>query len=279
MSSSLGPLVRLHGISISQLVPGGRGTSANAVEDERTQWDGPTLDAFVTDIIAEAVPFIDAVAPKSGAGSTWKRKGSPRHYSSSEAAVHLFERVVSGTEIGQIRGMDHSSAESKDETWFCRRSCHRNAAEKGTATWQEFIRSFKDHHPQTEEDFTPTVIGARTAISWNTGNLVIDAAGERWNNVTLKVVEMKHKIDPKPLKNRTFPVLQLAANLVGVQEFIVVSIPITDFQRSPHAQYAKDKSLVVAAYTSIERVRVLPETGEVEWIMATASDAKGVLPQ
>jgi len=37
--------------------------------------------------------------------------------------------------------------------------------------------------------------------------------------------------------------------------------------------------LVMAAYTSIERIRVLPTNGDVEWIMATASDAGGVLPQ
>jgi hypothetical protein len=81
------------------------------------------------------------------------------------------------------------------------------------------------------------------------------------------------------LKNRTFPVLQLAALLEGVQEFIVVSIPFIDFDKSPHAEYARDKSLVVGAYTSIERIRVLPQSGETEWIMATASNAKGVLPQ
>jgi hypothetical protein len=35
----------------------------------------------------------------------------------------------------------------------------------------------------------------------------------------------------------------------------------------------------MAAYVSIERIRILPSSGEIEWIMATASDAKGVLPQ
>jgi hypothetical protein len=30
---------------------------------------------------------------------------------------------------------------------------------------------------------------------------------------------------------------------------------------------------------SIERVRVLPTNGDVEWMMGTASNAKGVLPQ
>lgn len=35
----------------------------------------------------------------------------------------------------------------------------------------------------------------------------------------------------------------------------------------------------MAAYVSVERIRFLPSNGEIEWIMATASDAGGVLPQ
>jgi hypothetical protein len=93
------------------------------------------------------------------------------------------------------------------------------------------------------------------------------------------VEEMTHRIDPKPLKNRTFPVVQISADLAGAEEFIVVSIPLHDFNKSPYAQDAKDKSLVMAAYTSVERIRILPTNGEIEWIMATASDAGGVLPQ
>jgi len=175
--------------------------------------------------------------------------------------------------------MSQFSADRKDETWFCRRSTHRNSAEKGTASWEEFVKSFKDHHAQTEDAFTPTVIGAREAIRWDTTGLEIEADGERWTNITVVVEEMKHKINPKPLKNRTFPVIQIAATLEGAQEFVVISIPINDFFKSPYAEFAKDKSLVVAAYAAVERVRVLPSNGDIEWIMATASDAGGVLPQ
>ena len=93
------------------------------------------------------------------------------------------------------------------------------------------------------------------------------------------VEEMKHKIDPKPLKNRSFPVIQVTAALSGASEFLVISIPINDFDKSPYAEFAKDKNLVMAAYASVERIRVLPSNGDVEWIMATASNAGGVLPQ
>jgi hypothetical protein len=282
----LGPWVRLEGISISQLPPGGRGVKpSNPASSSEKFSDGsgsvaaPNLMNFITNVLSEAVPFIDGVAPKSGGASIWKTKGSPKKYASSKSPVFLYEKTVSGKELDKIEGMSQFSADRKDETWFCRKSCHRNKAEKGTASWEEFTHSFKEHHAETEDAFTPTVIGAREAMRWDTSGIEIESNGERWTNITVAVEEMKHKIDPKPLKNRTFPVIQIAAELEGVQEFVVVSIPLIDFEKSPYAEYARDKSLVVAAYTSIERIRVLPENGDVEWIMATASDARGVLPQ
>jgi len=208
-------------------------------------------------------------------------KAIPRiiQYSNSEAPVHLYEKTVAGKDLDRVEGMSQFSADRKDETWFCRRSCHRNAAENGTASWEEFTHSFKEHHAESEDAFTPTVIGAREAMRWDTTGIEVEVHGGRWTNITVAVEEMKHKIDPKPLKNRTFPVVQIAAELSGTEEFLVVSIPLNDFDKSPYAEFAKDKSLVMAAYTSIERIRVLPSNGDVEWIMATASDAGGVLPQ
>ena len=283
---ALGPWVRLEGISISQLPAGGRGNEpTNPVSSSEKFSDGsgavaaPNLKTFITNVLTESIPFIDDVAPKSGAQSTWKTKGAPKKYPSSEAPVHLYERTVSGKDLDKVEGMSAFSADRKDETWFCRRSCHRNKAEKGTASWEEFTRSFKEHHAETEDAFTPTVIGAREAIKWDASGIEVEVHGGCWNNITVAVEEMKHKIDPKPLKNRTFPVIQIAAMLAGTGEFLVVSIPLIDFEKSPYSEFARDKSLVVAAYTSIERLRVLPSNGDVEWIMATASDARGVLPQ
>ena len=285
-STALGPWVRLEGISISQLPHGGTGAEqTNAASSTVYASNGsgigaaPDLKTFITKVLSESIPFIDGVAPKSGGVVTWKSKGSPKKYSSSEAPVHLYERTVSGKDIDKVEGMSQFSADRKNETWFCRRSCHRNKAEKGTASWEEFTHSFKEHHAESEDAFTPTVIGAREAMKWDTSGIEVEVHGGRWINITVAVEEMKHKIDPKPLKNRTFPVVQVAAVLAGTQEFVVISIPLTDFDKSPNAEFARDKSLVVAAYTSIERIRVLPSNGDVEWIMATASDAGGVLPQ
>jgi len=161
---------------------------------------------------------------------------------------------------------------------FCRKSCHKNSEETGTATWDEFRRAFKEHHLESENAFTSSIIGAREAMRWDTNGLELSVDGNKWINITIVVVESIHKINPKPLKNRTFPVVQVAAELVGSKEFLVVSIPLNDFEKSPFAEFARDKSLVVGYYVSVERIRILPDNGEIEWLMATASDAGGVLP-
>ncbi|RFU25477.1 hypothetical protein B7463_g10855, partial [Scytalidium lignicola] len=264
-----GPWVRLAGISVSKLPVGFTGIEpSNKVISSEGTGDGSgsgsaaiDLKAFITEVLSESIPFIDGVAPKSGGNTTWHKKGSPKKFHVSEAPVYVYEKSVS------------------NETWFCRKSSHRNAEEKGTASWDEFVTSFKENHAESEKAFTPTVIGARKAMTWDTTGIEVNIGSEKWTDITLVVEEMKHKIEPKPLKNRTFPVLQLAANLVGSQEFIIISIPLNDFPKSPYAEYARDTSLVVGFYVSVERIRVLPSDGEIEWIMATASNAAGVLPQ
>jgi hypothetical protein len=274
------------GLSTSQLPPGwsgvkaaNPGASADELSNSSESTAAPSLKQFISYILSESIPFIDGVAPKSGGTGTWKTKGSPKRYPASDAPVYLCERTVSSKDLNKLDGMSKFSGNRKDETWYCRRSCHKNRAEKGTASWEEFTRSFKEHHAETEKKFIPTVIGAREAMRWDTNDIEVEVNGETWTKTSMLVEEMKYRIDPKPLNNRTFPVVQITAALAGVEEFLVVSIPLNDFEKSPYAEFARDRSLVVAAYASIERIRILPSSGEVEWIMATASDARGVLPQ
>ncbi|EKD16824.1 uncharacterized protein L3040_001108 [Drepanopeziza brunnea f. sp. 'multigermtubi'] len=302
MAGVLGPWVRLEGISISQLPAGGKGIplgtadpTPTSPQEARPSAPPPlSLQSFVQQVLSESLPFIDNVAPKystststgtstgtENPSSLWRPKGAPRTYDASAAPVHVYERVVSRRELDDVEGISKLTTDRKDETWFCRRSCHRDAAEPGTASWAEFVHAFKEYHAESEQAFTPTIIGHRRALSWDFNGVDVEAAGERWTDVTVVVEEMTHRIDPKPLKNRTFPVLQLCASLAGTREFVVASIPIHDFHKSPYAEYARDSSLVVARYAAVERIRVLPgEQGEeIEWIMGTASDAGGVLPQ
>lgn len=199
------------------------------------------------------------------------------------------------------------------ETWVCRRSLHPNAAQPGTASWAEFRTHLKDHHAASELAMTPTVVEAREVLAWPTGPAGLrgtEDGGRRWSDFTLSLHEMRHVVGPV-LKDRVFPVLQMTCAAVGdfsgdesqaegandtllVPEFLVVSVTVDDFaSESVHgdpapavaARLSSRPDIVVGAYASVERVRLLPTgvgdnrgTGVVEWVMATASDARGILP-
>jgi len=62
------------------------------------------------------------------------------------------------------------------------------------------------------------------------------------------------------------------------EEFVLVSIPVPDFGEDKRSKLASEGGAQIAVYVSIDRVRRMPGTGQLEWVMATASDAGGVLP-
>jgi hypothetical protein len=282
-----GPLLRLWGITTNQLPP------ESSTSEE--------LLPFLLSMLQEAVPFIDSAAPKSGDAShpsakAWKSKGT-KSSAGSSAKVEIAERVISASELEALAaerrgaGGGGGGGASSHETWAVRKSVHADAAEKGTASWAEFVDCFKERHAETEDAFTPAVVGAREAMHWECGTVEVHEAGVNWGRFTLKVQEMRHKIGA-PLNDRVFPVLQMscaavaethdgsdraAATATAQPEFLVVSLPLTDFQSSEHAGLVKDKGVVVGSYASVERIRKLPD-GNIEWVMAVASDAKGVLP-
>jgi hypothetical protein len=277
-----GPLLRLAGLKSAQL------PAATASPEE--------LTPFITTLLDESVPFIDTAAPRAAdftdpavpappaSNTLWKSKGTKTHPDSA-AKIELSERVV--------------SVDGGDETWACRRSVHADEATKGTASWAEFADCIRDRHAETEDAFTPTVLAHREAISWAVGAAgvpTVEVGGVSWGRFSLSLVEMKHKIPP-PLKPRVFPVLQLVASAVSPpgggsgggggdrDEFLVVSVTVSDFATGSlkdQAALSVEKGIVVGAYVSVERVRRLPGQGEdkgkIEWVMATASDAKGILP-
>ena len=274
-----GPLLRLAGLQSSQL------PAATASPEE--------LGPFITALLQESVPFIDTAAPRAAdftdpavpappaSNTLWKSKGTKSHPDST-AKIELSERVVS------VQGG------GSNETWACRRSVHADEATRGTASWAEFADCIRDRHAETEDAFTPTVLAHREAVSWAgaAGVAAVEVGGVAWGRFSLALVEMKHKIPP-PLKPRVFPVLQLVASAVpppgggGAEkdEFVVVSVTVSDLATGPLKDLAglsAEKGVVVGAYVSVERVRRLPGQGEdkgkIEWIMATASDAKGILP-
>ncbi|KAI8278834.1 Eburicol 14-alpha-demethylase [Colletotrichum sp. SAR11_57] len=261
---NLGPLVRLWGLRTEQL-PAPSATTAD-------------LAPFLIAVLQEAVPFIDAVAPKDGTArpSEWKAKGT-KSYPESTAQVELYERVIPAAELEKEAARNSlSNGVDAPETWACRRSIHKDRPSKGTAAWEEFVKCFKDDHVEAEKAFTPNVMEAREALAWDCAGVAVEEGGSTWDDFRVGVFEIKHKLG-MPLKNRVFPELIITAKAREADEFIVVSIPMADLDKADYGGLVKEKGIVMAAYVSVERVRKTP-TGAIEWIMATASDAKGVLP-
>ncbi|KAI2777236.1 hypothetical protein F4815DRAFT_481913 [Daldinia loculata] len=285
-----GPLVRLRGLRTEQL------PAATASPDE--------LAPFLFAILREAVPFIDSAAPKAGNGAAdpklWKLKGSHAHPDAA-ARIDVLERVVPAAELGEVakegggkeQGKEKGKGKVRPETWCCRRSVHEDKPERGTASWEEFVRSFRDEHAESERAFTPACVDAHQALAWDCGGAEALEGGQTWGRFGLIVQEMRHRIGRPVLKDRTFPVLQMTATASSTasgeeekeEEFLVVSIPIPDFGTSEASKLARERGAQIASYVSVERIRRMGDGDgdgdggrKVEWLMATASDAGGVLP-
>ncbi|KAI4865557.1 hypothetical protein F4820DRAFT_292061 [Hypoxylon rubiginosum] len=276
-ASGLGPLVRLWGLRNEQL------PAATASADE--------LAPLLIAILQEAVPFIDSAAPKGSSAAApdpklWKRKGTHAH-ADSAARVEVLERAVPAADLERVVAASSGSTSKVSETWCCRRSVHADKADRGTASWAEFDRCFREHHAESERAFTPSCLAARAALRWDCAGVEAHEGGLAWTDFSLVVEEMRHRIGRPVLKDRTFPVLQMTCRAVAgggqeEEEFVVVSIPVPDFARSAASTLAAEKGAQVATYVSVERIRKLNDGegggGSIEWLMATASDAGGALP-
>ena len=57
---------------------------------------------------------------------------------------------------------------AKNETWFARKSVHKDEKADGTADWDEFVFGLRDDHSVHEKDFTPTLFDAHKVCDWDT---------------------------------------------------------------------------------------------------------------
>lgn len=53
------------------------------------------------------------------------------------------------------------------EYWVSRRSVHGNAAEPGTASFEEFVRGLRDDHTENEMKYTPSVSNVEKILEWD----------------------------------------------------------------------------------------------------------------
>lgn len=276
--SDPGQWLQLRGVSLNSL-PRNLKLEKVTINDSPTPTISPhgTVKGFLQDVIGSSSRFIDSVAPKDGGDSTWKRCGS---LLSRMPNVRFFKRSVL-SELDPA-AQDGGRVQQKKEVWYCRRSVHTASDKIGDgASWEEFTRRLKQHHADTEFLSTPNVQGAREVEplgAFNQGrDFIVDVDGAQWNDVTMVIMEMDHKV-MKGMKVRRFPVLLITASLQkpgrsgASKEFLVISIPINDL----YGNDPEDLNVVLASYAAVERIRILPidhptpgDGGKIEWIMAT----------
>ncbi|CCC04990.1 hypothetical protein SMACR_04357 [Sordaria macrospora] len=309
------PFLRLRGISSAHLPPSA-GPQEELIPFLATllRESVPFIDSVAPKSAKRPQPSTDLGTAKS----EWKplKTKSSKVDNDGSTTVSLYERTLSAPELRAIErsaGMATSNTDDS-ETWACRRSVHRdsNVPRDGSASWGEFVTCFKDKHVECEEAFTPSIVGTRMLRDYDVSGLQVDDEhGDRYGSFKMKVVEARHKIGVKPLlKDRAFTVLQVTCSLLppgrgsaaGVgskcedsSEILVMNIPVSDVEslattttssvegKTGNKEDPFRKDAVKGSFVSVERIRKLPTTendgqAQIEWIMATASDARGSLP-
>lgn len=304
-ASNLGNLVRLNPWRLDELPAHSSLPAPTSSATTR-----PDLLKFLLAILDEGGAFL---APQAVA-ATFSRAGT-KSAPPSDASVEVLKRSIPPSRLSQIPWSSSPIVRQKPsslepEHWFARRSVHKNVGSKetkGSASWEEFVYGLRDNHSQHECDFTPTLYDAHHVLDWNDEIKKLENEGKfegRYSSVGMGskympdvhvdpsncvdlVYEMCHAIPP-PLQPRCFPVLVLTAS-TSPTSFIAVTVPV-NLSSLASAFYTSGKNVregadaqqrrtpVLGVYTAVETVRILDDSGDIEWTMATASDAKGVLP-
>ena len=194
----------------------------------------------------------------------------------AKAPVTLFQHDLAADAIPKPSAIPITVSESPStEHWFARESLHENKAEEQTASWEEFDHGLRVDHSQHEMDYTPDVLDAHEIMNWDSELSKHDRKAEGgWQDVHASVMEMRHKI-PAPLNNRVFPVMVITGK--KERSFVDLQIPVAT-KGLPGAKYHDVPKVTGGMYCSIERCELVEGGEKVKWQMATASDAKGVLP-
>ncbi|PKX90855.1 SRPBCC family protein [Aspergillus novofumigatus IBT 16806] len=159
-------------------------------------------------------------------------------------------------------------------------SVHRDAAVAGSASWEEFRRGLRENHSENEMAYTPSVTSVERLLEWPT--------------------EGRSRGLDSP---RTFISLVISADLLNFdrQAFMTVQIPLASKPTDaiPHeirekVASAAPRNAVFASYASVEQVVSVPtpavtsnpdargrtgDANQLEWTMATTSDAGGAIPR
>jgi len=292
-ATPLSNIVRLVPLQVGDLPP-----HPELPQDSSLSSGRPDLVTLVVALLDDGAAFL---APQNF--STLFKHSSTKSTPSSASPVEVWTHSIPSSSINAIEWSTGPVSRSRPravatEHWFARRSYHENVSSKDKerpshASWDEFVFGLRDDHSKHEYDFTPALYDARKVVDWNGEIAKLEKEGHlvgkegKYSNCTVSIYEMCHAIPP-PLNPRCFSVLVVTAN-VDERSFIVVTVPVDLGNNVGAAFYSNGrnvkegvdvqqrKQVVSGIYSAVETVKI-DEKGKIEWVMATASDAKGILP-
>ncbi|KAL8807475.1 MAG: hypothetical protein Q9182_000640 [Xanthomendoza sp. 2 TL-2023] len=273
----------------------------------------PDMRAFVKTILDDAIYLVDETLRTEFKPCSLK-SSAPAEAKVQVFKHEITAQEISKVNWMGSKIPRHPPDNVRSEAWFARRSSHANRQAPGTANLNEFDYGLRVDHSEHEGEYTPDVLDTYKVLDWT----IPSASSEEeanfgdYKNVTMSniltvkiiVFEMCHKL-PFPLTYRVFPVLVVTAK-TGANDFTIAQLPVK-IDALKEAFYSNGRNLKEegkglksrppiigfvqalqskcpcwlmsrrSIYTSVERC-VLRHNDEIEWTMATASDAKGWLP-
>lgn len=155
------------------------------------------------------------------------------------------------------------------ETWTARASEHVNAAEEGTASWEEFEEGIG------EEELGG--IGEECGVLFNWGKELEAESGAglgEWEDVHAEmreeVVKMAAVVD-----DRVFTTLVVRARREG--EILVLKVPVEE-GGLPESKYCGAAGMTAGQRVSVEHGVLVEDGARCQWRKAVSVDAGGMLP-
>ncbi|WVW86973.1 hypothetical protein I302_109029 [Kwoniella bestiolae CBS 10118] len=196
---------------------------------------------------------------------------SKRH-SASYNPVHLARRLSDkittrhSEDKGHANGnaLNGSAIEEEEPSEVERQALFMSTTPEGI--YERFRRGLLEYHSENEREYIESMRESECLQVYR------KHCAEVWR-LTFKT--------PPPTNPRTFVVLLLSRELTGEPKgeraFMNISIPFEHPDCPPKVN--NEKSRVRGKYVSVERVREIEGGREVEWRMATSSDAGGNIPR
>jgi hypothetical protein len=254
----LGPLIRLHPKPLSSL-------PSHPFLPNTTTPNRPNISSYTTSLLHEAHTFITAHVPRVFALEPKSRTSSP-----AKANVQLSAHKVLQEEVPfETRPPGDTGVA---ETWAARASEHVNAAEPGTASWEEFERWVGE-----EEWLGRGEVGGggeHVVLDWGKELEPEALLGEGWEDARAEVREEVLRM-PAMVDDRVFVVFVVSAK--REKEFVVVKVP-TDGAELAGVKFYGAAGTTVGQRVSVEHGVLVEDGAKYVWRKAISMDAGGILP-